>query len=76
MLEQMKKIICEYVSAEPDDITADSRFVEDLGFNSYDFMCMVGEVEEVFSVEVEEKDILKIKTVGDALEYVKTLQEK
>ena len=41
MFEELKEMICEYVDVEPGEIREDSRFVEDLGFNSYDFMSMV-----------------------------------
>ena len=34
MLEKLKNLICQYVEADPEKITEDSRFVEDLGFNS------------------------------------------
>ena len=44
MLEEFKEIICQYVDVAPEKITEDSRFMEDLGFNSYDFMSLVGEV--------------------------------
>ena len=52
MFEELKELICEYVDANPSDIKEESRFIEDLGFNSYDFMSMVGEIEEKFDVEV------------------------
>ena len=55
MFEDLKEIICEYVDVAPETIKEDSRFIEDLGFNSYDFMSMVGEIEEKFDVEVEER---------------------
>lgn len=54
MFEQMKEIIRNYVQVADEDIHEDSRFVEDLGFNSYEFMCLVGEVEDVFDIEVDE----------------------
>lgn len=41
MLDQLKDIICQYVEVNREDISEESRFVEDLGFNSYDFMSMV-----------------------------------
>ena len=44
MLEKLKEIICNYVEAEPEKITEDSRFIEDLGFTSFDFMSMLGEM--------------------------------
>ncbi len=74
MIEQLKDIICEYVEADRDAITEDSRFVEDLGFTSYDFMSMVGELEDTFDIEVEEREAADIITVGQAIEYIKSLQ--
>lgn len=75
MLEQLKDIICEYVEADRNAITEDSRFVEDLGFTSYDFMSMVGELEETFDIEVEEREAAEIVTVGQAIKYIESLQQ-
>ena len=75
MLEQLKDIICEYVDVKPEQITEEARFMEDLGFNSYDFMSMVGEVEEAFDIEVEEREVVNIKTVKDAMEYIQSIME-
>ena len=74
MFEELKEIICEYVGAEPEEIREDSRFVEDLGFNSYDFMSMIGEIEERWDVEVDEREVIHVKTVKDAMEYIQSLQ--
>lgn len=74
MMDKLREIILKYVDADPAAVTPEARFVEDLGFNSYDFMCMVGEVEEIFDVEVQERDAIKIKTVQDALSYIESLQ--
>lgn len=76
MLEQFKDIICEYVEVSRDDITEEARFVEDLGFTSYDFMSMVGELEEVFDIEVEEREAANIVTVGQAMQYITSLKEE
>lgn len=74
MLEELKKIICEYVEVDENVITEESRFIEDLGFNSYDFMSMVGEIEDTYDIEVEEQDIIDVKTVKDAIAYIQKLQ--
>lgn len=74
MLDQLKDIICEYVEVDRNVITEDSRFVEDLGFTSYDFMSMVGELEEQFDIEVEEREAAEIVTVGQAVKYIESLQ--
>lgn len=75
MFEELKEMICEYVDVEPGEIREDSRFVEDLGFNSYDFMSMVGEIEEHWDVEVDEREVVNVKTVKDAMEYIQSLQQ-
>ncbi|MBR3606936.1 MAG: acyl carrier protein [Lachnospiraceae bacterium] len=76
MFEELKEIICQYVEVPEDKITEDSRFMEDLGFNSYDFMSLVGEVEERYDIEVEEREVIQIKTVKDAMEYISSLIEE
>ena len=74
MLEKLKDMICEYVEVDKNAVTENSRFVEDLGFTSYDFMSMVGEIEEKFDVEVEEREVVNVKTVKDAVDYIQSLQ--
>ncbi len=73
MLDEMKEIICEYVDVEPEEVTEDARFMEDLGFNSYDFMSLVGEVEDRYDIEVDEREVTQIRTVKDAMEYIESL---
>ncbi len=75
MFEDLKEMICQYVDVQPDQISEDSRFIEDLGFNSYDFMSMVGEIEDRFDIEVEEREVVNVKTVKDAIEYIESLAE-
>lgn len=73
MLEELREIICQYVDVDAEKITEDARFMEDLGFNSYDFMSLVGEVEEKYDIEVEEREVVQIKTVKDAMDYISGL---
>lgn len=75
MLDKLKEIICQYVDVDKDKITENSNFVEDLGFNSYDFMCLIGEIEEEFDIEVQERDVINIKTVKEAMDYISSLQD-
>ena len=50
------------------------RFREDLGFSSLDFMSFLGELEDTFDVELEEESVLKIFTIGEALELLNRLE--
>ncbi|MGN0633959.1 MAG: acyl carrier protein [Oscillospiraceae bacterium] len=76
MFEKLKELICNYVDADPDSITEESRFIEDLSFNSYDFMSMLGEIEEEFGVTVNDEDILELHTVGEAVRYFEKLSKE
>lgn len=73
MFEKLVDIICNYVETEPENIHPESRFMEDLGFTSFDFMSMLGEVEDEFDVEVEQAEAANIRTVGEAVEYLEKL---
>lgn len=73
MLEKLREIITQYVEIDADDITEDKRLIEDLGFNSYDFMSLLGELEEEFDVTIDESDVMDIHTVGEVIEYLENL---
>ena len=73
MLEQLKEIICNYVEVEPEQIQPESRFMEDLGFTSFDFMSMLGELEDTFEVEVDQQTAAGIRTVQEAVDYLEKL---
>lgn len=75
MFEQLKEIICNYVEVEAENITEDSRFIEDLGFNSYDFMSLLGELEQEMDITVNEEDVMGLHTVGDAIKYIEGLKK-
>ncbi|MGN1110508.1 MAG: acyl carrier protein [Oscillospiraceae bacterium] len=74
MFSKIRQLIVNYVDVDPDIITEDSRFIEDLGFNSYMFMSMLGEIEDEFDVTVDEQEVLKLHTIGDAIAYIEKLQ--
>ena len=73
MFERLVKIICNYVEVEPENIHPESRFMEDLGFTSFDFMSMLGEIEDEFDVEVEQSEVVNIRTVQEAVDYLEKL---
>ncbi|MCH5184905.1 MAG: acyl carrier protein [Oscillospiraceae bacterium] len=75
MTEKLKDIIIEFVDADKDNIKPESRFIEDLGFNSYDFMSFLGAVEDAFGVEAEESEVIKLRTVGEVVEYIKSIKK-
>jgi acyl carrier protein len=73
MFEKIKEWILEYVEVDESEITLESKFIEDLQMNSYDFMSMLGEIEQELDVTVDEAEILNLQTVGDAVKYLESL---
>ena len=73
MFEQLVDIICNYVEIEQENIKPESRFMEDLGFTSFDFMSMLGELEDTFEVEVDQQTAAGIRTVQEAVDYLEKL---
>ena len=72
MFDQLAEIITDYVEVKKEDIKPESRFMEDLGFSSFDFMSMLGEVEDTFDVEIEEEKAAGIRTVQEAVDYLES----
>ena len=75
MFEQIKELILNYVDVDPEAITENSRFIEDLGFTSYDFMSMLGELEDEFDVEIDQQEVTNVRTVGEAVAYLESISE-
>ncbi len=75
MMEKFKELICNYVEVDPETITEDARFIEDLGFNSFDFMTLLGDLEQEFDVTVDENEVIHLHTVGDAVAYLEKLSQ-
>ena len=73
---QFKEIVAQYCNMDPEKITNDMRFREDLGFSSLDFMSFLGELEDTFDIELEEENLVQILTVAEAIELMERLQEE
>ena len=71
---KFKNIVAQYSNVAPEEITNNMRFREDLGFSSLDFMSFLGELEDTFDIELEESEVMKIVTIGEALELLDYFQ--
>ena len=69
--EKLQTIIGEVLNIEPDEITMESTFVDDLGADSLDLFELVMAFEEEYGIEIPSEDLEKLATVGDVVEYIK-----
>lgn len=71
VFERIQKLICEQFVVDPETVTMDTAFVDDLGADSLDVVELTMAIEEEFSLpEVSDEELKKIVTVGDLVEYV------
>ena len=71
IFKTMQDLIVEQFALEPEDITPDSSFEDDLGADSVDLVELVMAIEEEFEIdEIPEEDLVTLKTVGDCVRYL------
>ena len=69
--QKVKDIIVQQLGVDPEKVKPGASFVEDLGADSLDTVELVMAFEEEFGVEIPDEDAEKIRTVGDAINYLK-----
>ncbi|NPV25866.1 MAG: acyl carrier protein [Firmicutes bacterium] len=70
IFEKVKAIIVEQLGVEEDEVTMDTSF-EELNADSLDIVELIMALEEEFDLEIPDEEAEKIKTVGQAVEYIK-----
>jgi len=70
--DKVKEIIVDQLGVDADEVTPEASFIDDLGADSLDTVELVMALEEEFNMEIPDEDAEKIKTVGDAIEYIKS----
>ena len=71
IFQAMQQLVAEQYAKEPEEVTMDTAFEEDLGADSVDLVELVMAIEEEFDVgEIQEDDVPALKTVGDAVRFI------
>jgi acyl carrier protein len=68
---RLKQLILDQLEVEPDEITLDARFIDDLGADSLDIVELIMAIEEEFELEIPDEHAERIATVGQAVAYIK-----
>jgi acyl carrier protein len=71
---KVKEIIINELGVEPEKVTPEASFVEDLGADSLDTVELVMAFEEEFGMEIPDEEAEKLQTVGDAIKYIEEHQ--
>ena len=70
-LEKLKEAIADILSVDPNEVTEETTFTEDLGAGSLDVYQIVMKIEEAFEIEIPAEAIQEISTVGEAVELIR-----
>ncbi|HIV36916.1 MAG TPA: acyl carrier protein [Candidatus Negativibacillus faecipullorum] len=70
VFEKVKKILCDQLDLEEEQVTEEAEVIEDLGADSLDIVDLVMTLEEEFDTEIPDEDIENLKTVGDIVKYI------
>jgi len=68
--EKVKEIIVKLLGVNPEEITPEAKFQEDLGADSLDAAQLAMEFEQEFNIDIPEEDANQLTTVGQAVEYL------
>jgi acyl carrier protein len=71
---RVKDIIVDQLGVSADQVTAEAKFVEDLGADSLDTVELVMAFEEEFDIEVPDEEAEKLQSVGDVITYINSQQ--
>ena len=72
---RVKKVVAEQLSINEADIKNESAFIEDLGADSLDTVELVMALEDAFSIEIPDSEQEKLRTVQQAIDYIKDHQK-
>ncbi|MDD6012465.1 MAG: acyl carrier protein [Oscillospiraceae bacterium] len=70
MLDRIREIICRFVDIEPESLTEDTNIRSDLGLNSLELINVAVAIEEEFDVEIPDREVANIETLGDAIAVI------
>ena len=70
--QKVREIICEQLSVEESEVVREASFIETLNADSLDIVELIMAFEEAFGIEIPDDEAEKIRTVGDAIDYIAT----
>lgn len=70
--EKLKKVIAEVLNVDPEEITPETTFMDDLGADSLDVFQIIMGIEEEFNIEVPADKAESITTVEEAVKLIKS----
>ncbi len=74
IFDKVKEIIVDKLGVDEGSVVEKASFIEDLGADSLDIVDLVMALEEEFGIDIPDEEAQNIKSVGDAVDYIKNHQ--
>jgi len=74
VFDKVKEIIVDKLGVDESAVKPEATFIEDLGADSLDIVDLIMALEEEFGIDIPDEEAQNIKTVGDAVNYIKSHQ--
>ncbi|NPV01739.1 MAG: acyl carrier protein [Brevinematales bacterium] len=74
IIDKVKEIIVDKLGVEASAVNEPAAFIEDLGADSLDIVDLIMALEEEFGIDIPDEEAQKLRTVGDAVSYIKNHQ--
>ncbi len=68
--EKLQEIIVDELGVDAEEVTVEASFSDDLGADSLDLFELVMSIEDTFGVAIPNEELVNIKTVKNALDYI------
>jgi len=70
IFNRVQGIVAQQLGVEPDQVTKEANFADDLGADSLDTVELVMAIEEEFEIQIPDEDAEKIANLGQAIEFI------
>lgn len=75
VFDKIKEIIADKLKIDRDEIKLEKNFQSDFGADSLDAVEIMMAVEDEFDIDIDDEDLVKIKTVKDIVDYIENLNK-
>lgn len=75
MLNTLREVICRFVDIDPETLTEETNIRSELGLNSLELINIAVAIEEEFDLEIPDREVGNIETLGDAIRVIEKYKE-
>lgn len=75
MIEKLREVICRFVDIDPETLTEDTNIRTELGLNSLELVNIAVAIEDEFDVEIPDREVVHLETLGDAAKLIEKYME-